>query len=45
LNPAGGEDIRPQIYRLVKSTDWVLLDFHQESQTLETIFRQLTKEA
>ena len=44
LNPAGGEDIRPQIYRLVKSTDWVLLDFHQESQTLETIFRQLTKE-
>jgi ABC-2 type transport system ATP-binding protein len=35
LNPAGGEDIRPQIYRLVKSTDWVLLDFHQESQTKE----------
>jgi ABC-2 type transport system ATP-binding protein len=44
LSPAGDGDIRAQIYRLVKSTDWVLLDFHQDSQTLETIFRQLTKE-
>jgi ABC-2 type transport system ATP-binding protein len=44
LSPSGDGDIRPQIYSLIKSTDWVLLDFHQESQTLETIFRQLTKE-
>ena len=44
LNPAGEVDIRPQVYGLVKSTDWVLLEFQQDSQTLETIFRQLTKE-
>ena len=42
--PTEGTDIRPQVYALIKSTDWVLLDFHQESQTLENIFRQLTKE-
>ena len=44
LWPADDIDIRPQIYALIKSTDWVLLDFHQETQTLENIFRQLTKE-
>lgn len=44
LHPAADTDIRAQVYALVKSTDWILLDFHQESQTLETIFRQLTKE-
>lgn len=44
LRPGGEADIRPKLYALIKSTDWVLLDFHQESQTLETIFRQLTKE-
>ena len=44
LWPAEDTDIRPQLYALIKSTDWVLLDFHQESQTLENIFRQLTKE-
>jgi len=44
LTPAGDADIRPQVYERIKSTDWVLLEFHQESQTLETIFRQLTKE-
>ena len=44
LSPADDADIRPQVYALIKSTDWVLLDFRQESQTLENIFRQLTKE-
>jgi hypothetical protein len=37
-------DIRADIYRKIKQTDWTLLDFHQESQTLETIFQKLTKE-
>jgi ABC-2 type transport system ATP-binding protein len=38
-------DPRAEIYRTIKQTDWILLDFHQESQTLETIFRELTLEA
>jgi len=37
-------DPRAEIYRLIKQTDWIMLDFHQESQTLETIFRELTLE-
>lgn len=37
-------DLRADIYRAVKETDWILLDFHQESRTLENIFRELTKE-
>ena len=39
------DDPRAEIYEKIKQTDWVLLDFHQESQTLETIFRELTLES
>jgi len=38
-------DPRPAIYENIKHTDWVLLDFHQKAQTLETIFRELTRES
>ena len=37
-------DLRSEIYRTVKQTDWELLEFYQESRTLETVFRELTKE-
>jgi len=37
-------DIRGDIYRKIKRMDWILLEFHQEAQSLENIFRQLTKE-
>lgn len=37
-------DIRGDIYRKIKQTDWVLLELHQETKTLEKIFRELTKE-
>jgi ABC-2 type transport system ATP-binding protein len=37
-------DPRAAIYKNIKQTDWVLLDFHQKTQTLETIFRELTTE-
>jgi len=37
-------DPRVEIYRKIKQTDWVVLDFHQNTQTLETIFRELTME-
>jgi hypothetical protein len=38
-------DPRAEIYQIIKQTDWVVLDFHQESQTLESIFRELTLES
>lgn len=38
------KDLREKIYRQIKETDWILLEFRQETQTLEDIFRQLTKE-
>jgi len=40
----GGKDIRPDIYSVIKSRDWTLLEFHRETRTLETIFRELTRE-
>lgn len=38
------DDLRPDVYRKIKETDWILLDFHQETRSLENIFRELTKE-
>ncbi|MBT8357439.1 MAG: ATP-binding cassette domain-containing protein [Desulfobacterales bacterium] len=37
-------DIRGDIYKKVIQTDWILLEMHQETQTLENIFRELTRE-
>ncbi len=37
-------DPRADLYAAIKATDWVLIGFHQESKTLETIFRELTRE-
>jgi ABC-2 type transport system ATP-binding protein len=38
------EDLRPALYAAIKSTDWILLEFNRETKTLETIFRELTRE-
>ena len=38
-------DPRVEIYQKIKQTDWVVLEFHQKTQTLETIFRELTMES
>ena len=38
-------DPRAEIYQKIKQTDWVVLDFHQQTQNLETIFRELTLES
>ncbi len=38
------EDLRGEIYKSIKKTNWVLLEFHQETRSLENIFRSLTKE-
>jgi len=37
-------DLRETIYQTIKQTSWVLIEFHQETKTLETVFRELTKE-
>lgn len=45
LDCAPAADPRPELYRRIKQTSWVLLDFHQDTQTLEAVFRELTKES
>jgi ABC-2 type transport system ATP-binding protein len=40
----GEADLRGAVYREIRQTDWDLLEFYQETQTLETIFRKLTRE-
>jgi len=37
-------DLRETVYRQIKQTDWILMEFRQETRTLETIFRELTRE-
>ena len=36
-------DLREAIYMKIKSTDWIILNYFQEEQSLETIFRDLTR--
>jgi ABC-2 type transport system ATP-binding protein len=38
------EDLRPALYAAIKATDWVLLELQRETKTLESIFRELTRE-
>ncbi len=37
------EDLRGSLYQRIKATDWILLELHQETKSLENIFRELTK--
>jgi len=41
---AGESDLREDIYRAVRATDWILLELRQEGKSLEKIFRELTRE-
>lgn len=41
---ANNNDPRADLYKAIKATDWVLIDLHRETKTLETIFRELTRE-
>jgi ABC-2 type transport system ATP-binding protein len=40
---SGKKDVRPDIYEVIRNSNWILLEFHKESRTLETIFRELTR--
>jgi len=44
LTCRGIDDPRPAVYAAIKATDWVLVEFVQQTKNLETIFRELTKE-
>jgi len=44
LSVSSDADIRKDIYQIIRQADWLLLEFHQETQTLEHIFRELTLE-
>lgn len=37
-------DLREEVYMIIKESDWILLELHQEAQTLERVFRELTME-
>jgi len=39
------EDLRAEVYQRIKQTDWVLIEFYQETQSLEEIFQKLTLES
>jgi len=41
---SGNSDFRKDLYSLIKSKDWFLLEFAKKSETLEEIFRKLTRE-
>ena len=36
-------NLREDLYKIIKATDWILLEFHQETLTLENIFQELTR--
>jgi ABC-2 type transport system ATP-binding protein len=38
------DDLMERIYKKIKQSEWVLLEFHKETRTLENIFRELTRE-
>ncbi len=44
LSCNAGNDVRPKAFQVIRDNDWSLLEFHRESHSLETVFRELTKE-
>lgn len=44
IKSSGNQDFRPAIYLKIKDTDWIIVQLARESQALEKIFRELTRE-
>ncbi|MCM2285393.1 MAG: ABC transporter ATP-binding protein [Desulfobacula sp.] len=44
IRSSGDQDFRSDIYLKIKETDWIILQLAKESQALEKIFRELTRE-
>ena len=45
LSCRSSDDLRAKIYATIKRRDWILLEFYQETQSLENIFQKLTLES
>jgi ABC-2 type transport system ATP-binding protein len=45
LSCRSSDDLRAGIYERIKQRDWILLEFYQETQSLENIFQKLTLES
>ncbi|MDA8133803.1 MAG: ATP-binding cassette domain-containing protein [Desulfobacteraceae bacterium] len=44
IRSSGDQDFRSDIYLKIKETDWIIIQLAKESQALEKIFRELTRE-
>lgn len=44
IQSSGDQDFRSDIYLKIKGTDWIIVQLAKESQALEKIFRELTRE-
>jgi ABC-2 type transport system ATP-binding protein len=44
MRSSGDQDFRSDIYLKIKETDWIIVQLAKESQALEKIFRELTRE-
>ena len=44
LRCSSDNDPREEIYKRIKQHDWILVEFHHEVQTLEKVFRDITRE-
>jgi ABC-2 type transport system ATP-binding protein len=44
ISCAPDSDLREAVYSRIKQSDWLLMEFRQETRTLENIFRELTRE-
>jgi ABC-2 type transport system ATP-binding protein len=42
LSVSGNRDVRPDVFELAKREGWTLFELHQESGSLEDLFRELT---
>ena len=42
VSASGESDLRPQIFEMAKRENWTLYELHQETGSLEDLFRQLT---
>jgi ABC-2 type transport system ATP-binding protein len=45
VTTAGGRDLRPEIFAMARDRGWTLYELHQEAQSLEDLFLQVTGDA
>ncbi len=44
IRPPDNRDVRSDIYLKIKQTDWIIMELARETQALEKIFQQLTRQ-